>query len=75
MKQPKVHRSLIAAVLLAAFASSLPRASYLDPGTGSYVFQVVVGTVLAVGVTVKMTWRRMWGFVARKPKARREEDD
>ena len=75
MKEPRAHRGLVAAVMLALFASSLPRASYLDPGTGSYVFQVVVGTILGVGVAVKMTWRRMWGFFSRKPKVRQEEDD
>lgn len=79
MNEPRAQRGLVAAIMLALFASSLPRASYLDPGTGSYVFQVVVGTILGVGVAVKMTWRRMWGFMSRKPKAHqeagREEDD
>jgi hypothetical protein len=75
VKEPRAHRGLIGAVLLALFATALPRASYLDPGTGSYVFQVVVGTILGVGVAVKMTWRRMWAFMSRKPKVRQEEDD
>ena len=75
MREPRGHRGLVAAVMVALFASSLPRASYLDPGTGSYVFQVVVGTILGVGVAVKMGWRRIWGFVSRKPKVRQEEDD
>jgi hypothetical protein len=57
----------MAAVFLAVCATSLPRGNeYLDPGTGSYVFQVVVGTLLGVAVAVKMSWRRMTGFVLRR---------
>jgi hypothetical protein len=40
--------------------------AYIDPGSGSFVFQAVVGTALAVGLTVKMFWRRIVGFVTRR---------
>ena len=67
MKRSKSHSGLIVAAFLAFFATSIPRSTeYLDPGTGSYVFQVVVGTVLGAAVAVKMGWRRMWGAVSRK---------
>jgi hypothetical protein len=67
VKRSKSHSGLIVAALLAFFATSVPRGTeYLDPGTGSYVFQVVVGTVLGAAVAVKMTWRRMWGAVSRR---------
>jgi hypothetical protein len=41
--------------------------AYLDPGTGSYIFQVVIGAFLGVAVAVKLFWRRLWGFVSRRP--------
>lgn len=67
MKRSRSHSGLIVAAFLAFFATSIPRsAEYLDPGTGSYVFQVVVGTVLGAAVAVKMGWRRMWAAVTRK---------
>jgi hypothetical protein len=40
--------------------------AYIDPGTGSYVFQVVVGAMLGVAVAVKVFWRRVWGFLTRR---------
>jgi hypothetical protein len=56
--------------------------AYVDPGTGSYVFQVLIGVFLGAAVAVKVFWRRIWGFVTRKPAqttsttaARRDEED
>ena len=31
---------------------------YLDPGSGSMLLQLILGGVAAVGVGLKMTWRR-----------------
>jgi hypothetical protein len=41
--------------------------AYVDPGTGSYIFQVVIGVFLGAAVAVKVFWRRIWGFIIRKP--------
>jgi hypothetical protein len=49
---------------------TLPAANaYVDPGTGSFVFQAVVGGILAVGLAVKMFWRRIVAFVTRRGSA------
>jgi cytochrome b len=40
--------------------------AYVDPGTGSYIFQVVIGVFLGAAVAVKVFWRRIWGFITRK---------
>ena len=46
---------------------SLPTANaYVDPGTGSFVFQAIVGGILAVGLAIKMFWRRIVTFVSRR---------
>jgi hypothetical protein len=46
---------------------SLPAANaYVDPGTGSFVFQAVIGGILAVALALKMFWRRIVGFVTRR---------
>ena len=39
---------------------------YIDPGSGSLIFQVVVGAALAVPVAVAAFWRRITGFFSRK---------
>jgi hypothetical protein len=60
-------RRRIAAVLLVAIAAEwmLPRDAhaYLDPGTGSYVFQIAIGAFLGGVIAVKGTWRRFVGFL------------
>jgi hypothetical protein len=37
--------------------------SYLDPGSGSMLLQIILGGVAAVGVTAKLTWRKFLRFL------------
>lgn len=39
--------------------------AYLDPGTGSLIFQVAVGAVMAVSLAVKVFWRSIVSFFKR----------
>jgi hypothetical protein len=42
--------------------------SYIDPGTGSLVLQMIAGGVAAVAVTAKLYWRRVKSvFRVRRP--------
>jgi hypothetical protein len=42
--------------------------SYIDPGTGSLVLQMIAGGVAAAAVTAKLYWRRIRGvFRVRRP--------
>jgi hypothetical protein len=61
-------RIYVVAVLCLSFCLlTLPAANaYVDPGTGSFVFQAVVGGILAVALAVKMFWRRIVAFVTRR---------
>jgi len=34
-----------------------PAMAYLDPGTGSYVYQIIIGSALAGAYTVKVYWK------------------
>jgi hypothetical protein len=50
-----------------AFFLVLPAANaYLDPGTGSLIFQVAVGAFMAVSLTIKVFWRRIVSFFSRR---------
>jgi len=40
--------------------------AYVDPGTGSYVFQIVIAALLAAGVAIKVWWRKIVAFVTRR---------
>jgi len=39
--------------------------AYIDPGTGSYVFQIVIAAFVAVSFMIKMYWQKIKGFVGR----------
>lgn len=43
-----------------------PASAYIDPGSGSIIFQAVVGGALAVGVGIKVFWGRIVSFIRRK---------
>ncbi len=32
---------------------------YLDPGSGSMIFQALIGALIGVGITVKIYWDRL----------------
>jgi hypothetical protein len=39
--------------------------AYIDPGTGSMVFQAILGILAAVSVSIGVFWRRIRLFIAR----------
>lgn len=61
-------RVLWAAFLMAGFSLLFiaPANAYIDPGSGSIIFQAVVGGAMAIGLGVKIFWRRIVSFFARK---------
>ena len=42
-----------------------PAAAYIDPASGSMIFQVVIGGVMAAGLTIATFWRRIVSFFRR----------
>jgi len=52
-------------LLLSVFAIS-PANAYIDPGSGSIIFQAVVGAAMAISLTAKLFWRRIAAFFQRK---------
>ncbi|MGH2660275.1 MAG: hypothetical protein ACRDHS_11570 [Actinomycetota bacterium] len=46
--------------------------AYIDPGTGSFVFQALVGGILAVGLVGKVFWRRIVAFFTRRDRTAEE---
>jgi hypothetical protein len=50
--------------------------AYLDPGTGSYMFQLLIAGLIGGAFAIKMTWRRIKGFfIERFSKGSRKEED
>jgi len=66
MKRPLPRTGLI--VILAALVSPVllrPAYGYLDPGTGSYIIQLLVGGVLGGLFAIGLFWKRVIAFVKR----------
>lgn len=55
----------LSAVVFAALYFIYPQQAhaYLDPGSGSLIFQLVIGAVLGTLVTMRMYWSRVKRFV------------
>jgi hypothetical protein len=50
--------------------------AYIDPGSGSYFFQLLIGGLLGAAVAVKLWWRRIWAFLTgRRDRARARRGD
>jgi hypothetical protein len=53
---------------------TIPNAhAYIDPASGSFLFQVTIGAALGAGLAIKMFWRRIWGFLSGRTKRERAE--
>ena len=53
-------------LLVLLLCASLPAYGYIDPGTGSLIIQSIIGTIAAIGVTLKLYWHKLKVFFAKK---------
>ena len=63
-----LKRALVVLYLAVAFSIVViePAHAYIDPGSGSLIFQVLAGATMAIGLGVKVFWRRITSFFSRK---------
>ena len=64
MRRHPISRPLLAALLVCLLLPGSALA-YLDPGTGSFIIQMLVGAVLGGLVAIGVFWRRFKGWVGR----------
>jgi hypothetical protein len=69
-------RAVWGAVFSAYFLLVLAPAAhaYLDPGSGSFLFQLLIGGLVGAAVTVRAYWGRIRAFFARRG-AKKEPSD
>lgn len=48
---------------------------YLDPGSGSYIFQLLIAALFGALFLLKVYWRRLKAFVARLLGRSSQDDD
>ncbi len=65
MNQRKVSYLLICTMLMSLFILPGRAYAYLDPGSGSYILQLLLAGLLAVSFTLKTFWRNFAGYLCR----------
>lgn len=64
-------RRLIALTSLALWlALSAPAHAYIDPGSGSYAFQVIIAGIMGAVFSIKLFWTRIKALFVRKTPSR-----
>lgn len=61
----------------AAFISRLPllrEQAYLDPGSGSFLLQLLLAGLVGVGFAIKMSWKKIKAFFNRSAADADSED-
>ena len=48
---------------------------YLDPGSGSFLIQLLIAALLGIGVAVRASWGKIKGWFGLKPKTDEDDDE
>lgn len=48
---------------------------YLDPGSGSFLLQLLIAALLGLGVAVRASWSKIKGWFGIKPKPDEDDDE
>ena len=57
------HSAMFALILMIASAPAAH--AYIDPGTGSYVIQLLIAALAGIAVAIKIYWSKIKGFFSR----------
>ena len=49
--------------------------AYLDPGSGSFLIQILIAVLLGVGVALRASWGKIKGLFGIKPKTDETDED
>ena len=75
MPSPIMRTASLATLALALCVTASPAHAALDPGTGSYAFQVTATLVVAAGFALAAWAPRLRALLARRRAAGREDAD
>ncbi len=48
---------------------------YLDPGSGSFIIQILIASLLGLGIVLRASWGKIKTLFGKKPEAKPEDDD
>lgn len=49
--------------------------AYLDPGSGSFLVQLAIATLLGLGIALRASWGKIRGLFGAKPKSDEDDED
>jgi len=47
--------------------------AYVDPGTGSYIFQILVGAIFGAAFAIKLYWKRIKSYFSNRSSKNQED--
>ena len=48
---------------------------YLDPGSGSFLIQLLIATALGLAIALRASWGKIKGLFGAKPKSDEDDED
>lgn len=62
--------------LAGAFHSGFgDKLAYLDPGSGSFLIQLLIAALLGAGIVLRASWGKIKGYFGIKPKVDEDAED
>jgi hypothetical protein len=52
-----------------------PAYAYLDPGTGSYMLQLLVGVLIGAAFAIRFYWKKIWSIVSDRFSRHQRDDE
>ena len=78
MKRLSLFIKLVSLLIMSLLLIPQPAYAYLDPGTGSYVLQLVLGALVGMLFALKVFWRNirtyLGNFLSREKRAEKDHD-
>jgi predicted ABC-type exoprotein transport system permease subunit len=63
MRSNNFFASIFISLLVTLVVLPTKSQAYLDPGSGSYFFQILIGLILTAAVSLRMMWSRFVAFL------------
>jgi hypothetical protein len=54
---------------------STPSYAYLDPGTGSYILQLIIGVLIGAAFAIRFYWKKIWSFLGNRRSKRQKNEE
>lgn len=64
---------IVTLALFVQLALVADASAYLDPGTGSFIFQTILAVLVGASFAIKTYWQRIKSLFSRKPQAPAEK--